>query len=69
MIGASSGESYKTVQRYIRLTKLIPQLLDLVDTERIAFSVGVELSYLDEHLQRELILYISLNDCTPSYPC
>ena len=67
MIGAPNGESYKTVQRYIRLTKLIPQLLDLVDTERIAFSVGVELSYLDEHLQRELIFYISLNDCTPSY--
>jgi len=67
MIGASSGESYKTVQRYIRLTKLIPQLLELVDSERIAFSVGVELSYLDEHLQQELIFYISLNDCTPSY--
>ena len=67
MIGASSGESYKTVQRYIRLTKLIPQLLDLVDSERIAFSVGVELSYLDEHLQQELAFCISLNDCTPSY--
>ena len=56
-----------TIQRYIRLTKLIPQLLELVDSERIAFSVGVELSYLDEHLQQELAFYISLNDCTPSY--
>lgn len=60
-------KSGRQIQRYIRLTKLIPQLLDLVDSKRIAFSVGVELSYLNEHLQQELAFLISLNDCTPSY--
>ena len=60
-------KSGRQIQRYIRLTKLIPHLLDLVDSKRIAFSVGVELSYLNEHLQQELAFLISLNDCTPSY--
>lgn len=66
-IGESTGESYKTVQRYIRLTNLIPELLDLMDEGKIAFSVGVELSYLDEQLQYDLLNEIELNDCTPSY--
>ena len=60
-------KSGRQIQRYIRLTKLIPHLLDLVDSKRIAFSVGVELSYLNEHLQQELAFLISINDCTPSY--
>ncbi len=67
IIGEQTGESYKTVQRYIRLTHLIPALLDMVDDERIAFSVGVELSFLGSDLQAALMIAIDLNDCTPSY--
>ena len=67
IIGEQSGESYKTVQRYIRLTNLIPELLNLMDEGKIAFSVGVELSYLDEDLQYSLLEIIERNDCTPSY--
>ena len=67
IIGEQTGESYKTVQRYIRLTHLIPALLDMVDDGRIAFSVGVELSFLDSELQAALMTAIDLNDCTPSY--
>ena len=62
----SVNESGRTVQRYIRLTKLIPQLLKLVDEERIAFSVGVELSYLTEYEQEDLFEAIELEDKTPS---
>lgn len=62
----SSSESGRTVQRYIRLTKLIPQLLKMVDEERIAFSVGVELSYLSEYEQQDLFEAIELEDKTPS---
>lgn len=62
----SANESGRTVQRYIRLTKLIPQLLKLVDEERIAFSVGVELSYLTEYEQEDLFEAIELEDKTPS---
>ena len=67
LIGAEVGESYKTVQRYIRLTHLIPELLDMMDEGKIAFSVGVELSYLDERLQRSLLSDMEALDCTPSY--
>ena len=67
IIGEQTGESYKTVQRYIRLTHLIPALLDMVDDGRIAFSVGVELSFLNSDLQAALMIDIDLNDCTPSY--
>ena len=62
----SSSESGRTVQRYIRLTKLIPPLLKMVDEERIAFSVGVELSYLYEYEQQDLLEAIELEDKTPS---
>ena len=62
----SFSESGRTVQRYIRLTKLIPQLLKMVDEERIAFSVGVELSYLSEYEQQDLLGAIELEDKTPS---
>ena len=67
LIGAPFDESYKTVQRYIRLTHLIPPLLDMMDEGKIAFSVGVELSYLDESLQRSLLSDMEALDCTPSY--
>ena len=67
VIGVESGESYKTVQRYIRLTNLIPELLDLMDEGKIAFSVGVELSYLPPEIQQDLFEIIDREDCTPSY--
>ena len=66
IIGEKSGESYKTVQRYIRLTKLIPDILKMVDEQRIAFSVGVELSYLTEYEQKDLFEAVELDDKTPS---
>lgn len=62
----SGTDSGRQVQRYIRLTKLIPQLLKLVDEERIAFSVGVELSYLTEYEQEDLFEAIELEDKPPS---
>lgn len=67
LIGEQVGESYKTVQRYIRLTNLIPELLDLMDEGKIAFSVGVELSYLPPEIQQDLFEIIDREDCTPSY--
>ena len=63
----SDNESGRTVQRYIRLTNLIPELLKLMDEGKIAFSIGVELSYLDEDLQHNLLDIIERDDCTPSY--
>lgn len=66
-IGSVTGESRDTIYRYIRLTHLIPALLDMVDSERIAFSVGVELSFLDPELQASLVTAVELNECTPSY--
>ena len=63
----SDTDSGRQVQRYIRLTHLIPALLNMVDDGRIAFSVGVELSFLDSDLQATLVIAIDLNDCTPSY--
>lgn len=65
-IGADTGDSYKTVQRYIRLTNLIPEILQYVDDGRIAFTPAVELSYLNEQEQYDLLEQIELNDCTPS---
>ena len=66
-IGSAAKESRDTVYRYIRLTHLIPLLLTLMDEGRIAFSVGVELSYLSQHEQRAVADAIELYDCTPSY--
>ena len=63
----SDTESGRTVQRYIRLTYLAPELLDLVDKGRIAFSVGVELSYLDEAAQAYIAEIAAREDVTPSY--
>lgn len=62
----SDTDSGRQVQRYIRLTNLIPQLLKMVDEERIAFSVGVELSYLTEYEQQDLLEAIELEEKTPS---
>lgn len=66
-IGEAAGDSYKTVQRYIRLTYLIPELLDLMDEGKIALTVGVELSYLDDQSQYDVLDICEQNDCTPSY--
>ena len=65
-IGEEKGESYKTVQHYIRLTNLAKPILDLVDEGRIAFSPGVELSYLTKLEQAELWDIMQSEDCTPS---
>ncbi len=66
MVGASNEESREQVRRYIRLTHLIPELLDLVDDRRIAFTPAVELSYLTEQEQYTLLDTIESEDCTPS---
>ncbi len=63
----SETESGRTVQRYIRLTYLIPEFLDKMDNGEIALSVGVELSYLDEQSQYDVLEQCEQNDCTPSY--
>ena len=62
----SETESGRQVQRYIRLTYLIPELLDLVDEERIAFTPAVELSYLNEVEQADLVEEIRVCDATPN---
>lgn len=66
LLAQESGESRNQIQRYIRLTKLIPEILNMVDEQRIAFSVGVELSYLAEYEQQNLFEVIELEDKTPS---
>ena len=66
-IGNITGESRDKVYRYIRLTYLIPELLEMMDEDKIAFSVGVELSFLDEQMQYDLLHVIEEQDCTPSY--
>ena len=60
------GESVNQIKRYIRLTYLIPKILDKVDEEKIAFTVAVELSYLNEEEQYELNAVMELEQCTPS---
>ena len=66
VIGEVNGESYKTVQRYIRLTNLIPGILQMVDDGRIALTPAVEISYLTNREQRELLETMECEDCTPS---
>ena len=66
-LGADSGESRAQVQRYIRLTNLIPELLTMMDEGKIALSVGVELSFLPEQFQYDVLEICEMNDCTPSY--
>lgn len=66
VIAEESGESRNQIYRYIRLTKLLPKLLEYVDNGRIAFTPAVELSYLNDIEQRDLLQAMELNDCTPS---
>lgn len=67
IIAAESGESHEQVRKYIRLTNLVPELLEFVDEGRIKMRPAVELSYLNEDCQRDLVDEIDLNDCTPSH--
>lgn len=67
VIGENVGESYKTVQRYIRLTNLIPELLELVDEGKIALTPAVELSYLTDEQQYALLGTIEEEERTPSF--
>ena len=66
-LSEQSGESQTQIQRYIRLTNLVPELLDLVDEGKIKMRPAVELSYLDEDNQRAVVDEIDLNQCTPSH--
>ena len=66
LIGDPMGDGYKTVQRYIRLTNLIPELLQLVDDGQIALTPAVELSYLTKQEQQDLLETMECEDCTPS---
>ena len=66
MVGVDNGDSREQVRRYIRLTNIIPEILQYVDEGRIAFTPAVELSYLNEQEQYDLLEQIELNDCTPS---
>ena len=65
-VAEDAGEGYKTVQRFIRLTNLIPELLDMVDEKKIAFNPAVELSYLDEAQQRDFLEAMNDTQNAPS---
>lgn len=67
ILASEVGESAKQIQRYIRLTELIPQLLDMVDDNKIALRPAVEISYLPKDLQKELLENIEMEACTPSH--
>ena len=68
-VSKESDDSERQVQRYIRLTYLIPELLEMVDDGKIAFNPAVEISYLEQSEQRVLLNAMGLNDCTPSHAC
>lgn len=65
-LAMQTGESQRQISRYIRLTNLIPKLLDMVDEGKIAFTIAVELSYLTEEEQYELYEVMNMEQCTPS---
>ena len=67
IIAHQSDDSKTQVRRYIRLTNLIPELLEFMDEGKMALSVGVELSFLDEQSQYDVLEQCEINDCTPSY--
>lgn len=66
-LSSETGDSTSQIKRYIRLTSLVPELLDLVDEGKIKMRPAVELSYLDEGCQRDVVEEIDLNQCTPSH--
>ena len=67
IIAQQSDDSKSQVRRYIRLTYLVPEFLEKMDKNEIALSVGVELSFLDNQSQRDVLGQCAINDCTPSY--
>ena len=66
LVGEANGDSRETVRRYIRLTNLIPEILQMVDEGRIALTPAVELSYLTKWEQKDLLETMESEDCTPS---
>jgi ParB family chromosome partitioning protein len=66
-IGSETGESREQIRRYIRLTNLVPELLSFVDEGKIKMRPAVELSYLNEDCQRDIVEEIDMNDSTPSH--
>ena len=66
-VGGTSGDSGRTVSRYIRLTELVPEIRDMVDEGRIGLRPAVELSYLPEEQQRDLVESIEVEQCTPTH--
>ena len=66
VIAQNGDDSARQVHRYIRLTELVPELLELVDDDRMAFRPAVEISYLTEDEQRDLVETVDSEDCTPS---
>lgn len=66
-LGRAVGEGKDNVRRYIRLTELIPELLEMVDDNKIALRPAVEISYLPKNLQKELLDNIEMEACTPSH--
>ncbi len=67
ILGEQVGESQDNIRRYIRLTELIPEILELVDAGKIALRPAVEISYLPPDLQAELLENMEMEDCTPSH--
>ena len=67
IVADDAGESRNQIKRYIRLTYLIPELLSMVDENKMAFNPAVEISYLEQSEQRILLDAMELNDCTPSH--
>lgn len=67
LLANETSDSARQIQRYVRLTNLVPELLELVDEGKIKMRPAVELSYLDEDCQRDVVDEIDLNDCTPSH--
>lgn len=67
LLAAETTDSNTQIQRYVRLTNLVPELLEFVDEGKMKMRPAVELSYLDEDSQRDLVDEIDLNDCTPSH--
>lgn len=67
LLATESGDSHEQIRRYIRLTNLVPELLELVDEGRIKMRPAVELSYLNEDCQRDIVDEIDTNDSTPSH--
>lgn len=67
LLADKSDDSKTQIQRYVRLTNLVPELLEFVDQGRIKMRPAVELSYLDEDCQRDVVDEIDMNDATPSH--